>query len=178
VLLEEYVEGVDVRAVVIDHELVAAAIRHPAAILGNGVDTVADLVAARSRQREAETDGESTIPVDEHLRDTVARAGYEMGDVLEAGKELAVRRTANLHTGGTLEDVTGILHPNLARVAVEASRVLRIPVVGIDLLVPTVRGGEYVIVEANERPGLDNHQPQPTHERFLDLLFPETKGVN
>jgi len=26
----------------------------------------------------------------------------------------------------------------------------------------------------NERPGLANHEPQPTAERFIDLLFPQT----
>jgi hypothetical protein len=31
---------------------------------------------------------------------------------------------------------------------------------------------EYVIIEANERAGLANHEPQPTAERFVDLLFP------
>jgi hypothetical protein len=31
-------------------------------------------------------------------------------------------------------------------------------------------------LEANERPGLANHEPQPTAARFVDLLFPETKG--
>jgi hypothetical protein len=29
-----------------------------------------------------------------------------------------------------------------------------------------------VFIEANERPGLANHEPQPTAQRFIDLLFP------
>jgi hypothetical protein len=29
-------------------------------------------------------------------------------------------------------------------------------------------------IEANERPGLANHEPQPTAERFMDFLFPQT----
>jgi hypothetical protein len=44
--------------------------------------------------------------------------------------------------------------------------------VGLDLLVPDVSGNDYVMVEANECPGLANHEPQPTAERFVDLLFP------
>ena len=44
-------------------------------------------------------------------------------------------------------------------------------VVGLDFIVPDVSGDEYVIIEANERPGLANHEPQPTAERFIDLLF-------
>ena len=33
---------------------------------------------------------------------------------------------------------------------------------------------DYVFIEANERPGLANHEPQPTAERFIDLLFPQS----
>jgi hypothetical protein len=32
-----------------------------------------------------------------------------------------------------------------------------------------------VIIEANERPGLANHEPQPTAERFIDFLFPHSR---
>jgi hypothetical protein len=41
--------------------------------------------------------------------------------------------------------------------------------------VPDVEGPDHVFIEANERPGLANHEPQPTVERFVDLLFPETR---
>ena len=103
-------------------------------------------------------------------------AGHEMTDVLPVGEELEVRRTANLHTGGTIHDVTASLHPALVTAAVRASRALDIPVTGLDFLVPDVGGPDHVLIEANERPGLANHSPQPTAERFVDLLFPETRG--
>jgi D-alanine-D-alanine ligase-like ATP-grasp enzyme len=48
-------------------------------------------------------------------------------------------------------------------------------VTGLDFLVPAVDGPDYVFIEANERPGLANHEPQPVVERFVDLLFPETR---
>jgi len=38
--------------------------------------------------------------------------------------------------------------------------------------VPSPYEPEYAFIEANERPGLANHEPQPTAERFIDLLFP------
>ena len=41
-------------------------------------------------------------------------------------------------------------------------------------MVPAPDQADYVIIEANEQPGLANHEPQPTAERFIDLLFPET----
>jgi D-alanine-D-alanine ligase-like ATP-grasp enzyme len=62
-------------------------------------------------------------------------------------------------------------------VAVTLARAIDIPVTGIDLLVPDVTRGEYVFIEANERPGLANHEPQPTAAAFIDFLFPGHPGL-
>ncbi|MDP2731976.1 MAG: N-acetylglutaminylglutamine synthetase, partial [Hoeflea sp.] len=86
--------------------------------------------------------------------------------------EVAVRKTANLHTGGTIHDVTDIVDSTLVDAAIAAARAIDIPVTGIDLMVKSPRQPDYAIIEANERPGLANHEPQPTAERFIDLLFP------
>ncbi|NBE81462.1 N-acetylglutaminylglutamine synthetase [Micromonospora rubida] len=176
VLVEELHDGEDLRVIVIDHEVVAAAVRRPAQVTGDGVHDIAELIERQSRRRAAATGGESRIPVDDMTRDVLAEAGYELHDVLPEGTVLAVRRTANLHTGGTIHDVTGELHPEIAEACVAASRALDIPVTGVDLLVPAPDRPEHVFIEANERPGLANHEPQPTAERFVDLLFPGTRA--
>ncbi len=175
VLVEELVPGEDLRVLVIDHEVVAAAVRRPAEVVGDGHRDVTALVQETSRRRQRATGGESRIPLDEVTAEVVAESGYVMDDVVPAGERLRVRRTANLHTGGTIEDVTARLHPEVAQAAVRASRAIDIPVTGLDFLVPDVDGPEHVFVEANERPGLANHEPQPTAQRFVDLLFPETR---
>jgi D-alanine-D-alanine ligase-like ATP-grasp enzyme len=136
---------------------------------------VVELIASTSRRRERATGGESSIPLDDTTADVVADAGYAMDDVPPRGERVQVRRTANLHTGGTIEDVTERLHPAIAEASVRAAAALSIPVTGLDFLVPDVTGPDYVFIEANERPGLANHEPQPTAERFVDLLFPESR---
>jgi len=172
VLLERYHPGLDLRIVVIGYEVVAAAIRRPAQVIGDGRNTIGALIEAQSRRRQAATGGESRIPLDDETHRCLQEAGLDVDSVLEQGRQLAVRRTANLHTGGTLEDVTEQLHPELADAAVRAARALDIPVVGLDLLVEAADRPDYVFIEANERVGLANHEPQPTAERFIDLLFP------
>lgn len=175
VILEQRVRGDDLRIVVIDYEVVAAAIRKPAQVVGTGRHTIADLIEKQSRRRAAATGGESRIPVDAHTHQCVSEAGYTMESTLPLNEVLVVRKTANLHTGGTIHDVTDKLHPALAEAAIEAARALDIPVTGLDFLVPSVEAPEYVIIEANERPGLANHEPQPTAEKFIDFLFPHTR---
>lgn len=172
VVVEEMVQGNDLRIIVIDYKVVAAAMRRPASIVGNGQHTVRTLIEKQSRRRAAATQGESTIPIDAETERCIGRAGYTLDDVLDDGVELNVRKTANLHTGGTIHDVTDVLHPTLAEAAINAAQAIEIPVVGIDLMVKGASRPEYAFIEANERPGLANHEPQPTAERFLDLLFP------
>lgn len=177
VLLESFHEGLDLRIVVIGYEVVAAAIRHPASIVGDGQHAIGALIEAQSRRRQAATGGESKIPLDAETQRTLHAAEVDYDTILPAGQRLAVRRTANLHTGGCLEDVTARLHPTLVDAAVRAARALDIPVVGLDLMVKAADQPDYVFIEANERVGLANHEPQPTAERFVDLLFPHSRPV-
>ncbi|MGB3484332.1 MAG: N-acetylglutaminylglutamine synthetase [Mycobacterium sp.] len=177
VLIEARAAGDDLRLVVIDGKVVAAAIRKPAEIIGTGKHTIGELIETQSRRRSAATGGESRIPIDAITESTVAEAGHSFEDVLPEGVRLRVRRTANLHQGGTIHDVTSDVHPELCRVAVTAAAAIGIPVTGIDLLVPDVTTEEYVFIEANERPGLANHEPQPTAAAFVDFLFPGQPGL-
>jgi GNAT-family acetyltransferase (TIGR03103 family) len=176
VLIEQRMPGDDLRLVVIDGKVVAAAVRMPAEIIGTGEHSVRDLIAAESRRRSAATGGESRVPLDEVTEATVAEAGWTLDDVLPQGTRLRVRQAANLHQGGTIHDVTAQVNPELCRVAVAAADAIGIPVTGIDLVVPDVTGDEYAFIEANERPGLANHEPQPTASAFVDYLFPGQPG--
>ena len=175
VVLEACVTGDDVRVVVIGGEVVAASVRRPPSIVGDGRTTVAELVSSLSEHRAAETGGAARVPLDEVTLGVLRGAGVVPSDVLEAGRTVAVRRTANVHTGGTIHDVTDELHPEHARLALAVAEAVGIPVVGVDLFVDAVDRPGAVVIEANEQPGLANHEPRPTAQRFVDLLFPATR---
>ncbi len=176
VLVESCFEGEDLRLVVIDYKLVAAALRKPPSVVGNGQNDIRALIESQSRRRAAATGGESTIPIDEETIRCLAAQSCTLDTVPDTGREILVRKTANLHTGGSIHDVTGIVHPRLVDAACRAARAIKIPVVGIDFMVKAPTEPEYVFIEANERPGLANHEPQPTAERFIDLLFPHSRS--
>ena len=175
VLIEQFCPGQDLRIVVIDYRVVAAAVRRPPEVVGDGRSTIKQLIKKQSRRRETATGGESSIPIDAETERCLAAQGFSLSDVPEHETRVTVRNTANLHTGGTIHDVTDVLHPALKVAAEEAARVLDIPVTGLDFMVPDPADDTYVVIEANERPGLANHEPQPTAERFVDLLFPRTR---
>ncbi|WP_433956534.1 N-acetylglutaminylglutamine synthetase [Brevundimonas diminuta] len=172
VLIEEQVQGEDLRLVIIDFKLAAAAVRRPPRVIGDGQTSIRRLIELQSRRRSAATGGEFRIPIDAETERTLAEAGFALDDVAPEGVEVMVRKAANLHLGGTIHDVTDIVHPVLVDAAIKAARAIDIPVTGIDLMVKAPDQPDYAFIEANERPGLANHEPQPTAERFIDLLFP------
>ncbi|MDW7738776.1 MAG: ATP-grasp domain-containing protein [Bacillota bacterium] len=176
VLLEEFKSGRDLRIIVIDYKFVAAIERIPATVTGDGTKTLEELIINRNEELLEATDGESKIPVNSATALLAEEQGLAMDEIPAVGKAVKVCRLANFHSGGTIEDVTEAVSKKLKDAAEEAARILKIPVVGLDLLVPDISGDDYEIIEANERPGLANHEPQPTAERFIDFLFPETAG--
>ncbi len=64
VLIEQRASGDDLRLVVIDGKVVAAALRKPAEVIGTGKHTIRELIETQSRRRAAATGGESRIPID------------------------------------------------------------------------------------------------------------------
>ena len=145
-------------------------------MIGDGQHTVADLIERQSRRRAAATGGESRIPLDDMTGDGGRRSRLDLDDVLPEGTRLRVRRTANLHTGGTIHDVT-------ARAAYGAGRVARhrqpgdgIPVTGIDLLVPDAAGARIRVHRGQRAAGAGQPRAAAHRRRFIDFLFPGTSA--
>lgn len=57
VLVEECIGGSDLRVLVIDHAVVAAALREPAAVVGDGRQSIRELIGVQSRRRAGATAG-------------------------------------------------------------------------------------------------------------------------
>ena len=174
VLLEQRCRGEDVRVLVIGGEVEGAIVRRPPTITGDGRRTVRELIEERSRERAEATDGASHIPVGDETLEVVRENGFDLETVLAEGKDLTVRSNANVHTGGTSDNITATLHPHLAEVAVKAAEATGCPVAGVDLMVPAVDGPDYVIIEVNEQPGLSADSEHHAVKRFVDLLFPDS----
>lgn len=174
VILEESIPGDHLRVLVIENRVVAGALRRPAEIVGNGRASVRQLVEIQSRRRAAATGGESRIPWDEETRACILEAGYSLDGVPADGEVIRVRRTPHLLSGGTIHDVTALLHVRLVDAATTAARVLDTPVVGVDIMVDNPTDPDFSVIGADPQPSLAHHQPQPTAQHFLDMLFPQT----
>lgn len=172
---EEMVPGQDVRVLVIDGEVVAAGLRKPPAITGNGKNTIRELIEKLSRRRESATGGICRVPMDEETKRRVRTSGRDMDEVLPEGVAISVRSNSNLRTGGTMHDITEELNQKIKDAALKIAKLMQVPVAGIDMIVPDITQEEYACIEVGERPNLTSHEQQPTARRFVDFLFPQSR---
>ncbi|RYY86389.1 MAG: cyanophycin synthetase [Chitinophagaceae bacterium] len=186
VLVERCIAGSDFRALVINYKFVAAARRTPAAVTGDGMHTIAQLVEEVNRDPRRGS-GHSNlltrIVIDQATLDLLAKRGYTLDTVPRAGEEVWLKSTANLSTGGTAEDITDRVHPANVRMFERAARIIGLDICGIDIMAPSLatpiaeNGG--AIIEVNAAPGFRMHleptigQPRNVAAPVLDMLFPD-----
>ena len=164
VMVERYLPGNDFRFLVVGDRLVAAARRDPPHVIGDGVHSVAELVAkvnADPRRGEGHATSLTKIRIDDIALARLATQDLKSDDVPEKGRRVILRNNANLSTGGTATDVTDDVHPEVAARAIAAAQTIGLEICGVDVLAESVHrpledqnGG---IVEVNAAPGLRMH---------------------
>ncbi len=164
VMVERYLPGNDFRLLVVGDRLVAAARRDPPHVIGDGVQTVRQLVDKVNedpRRGEGHATSLTKIRFDEIAVARLQVQGLKPDDVPEKGRRVIMRNNANLSTGGTATDVTDDVHPEVAARAIAAAQTIGLEICGVDVLAESVHvpledqnGG---IVEVNAAPGLRMH---------------------
>lgn len=176
-IAEKHVAGRDFRLGVLNGDLAWATYREPAGVWGDGVNAVSELIAAVNRDPLRGTQSwsqMSPITVNAEAEELLAEQGMALGDVPAAGTFVQLRRAANVSSGGRPVDVTGTVHPDNAALAVQAARVMRLGIAGVDLIIPDVArswrevGG--AICEVNGQPQFSNFRPEVPGRIIEELL--------
>lgn len=136
-VIEQHVPGEDYRIVVIDGRVVAAVVREPASVTGDGVHTIADLVEYKNRARLLNPHLSSRlIKFSEAMRYQLAQQGLTVASVPESGRRVLLANSANLSQGGDSFEVADELHPSLKDLAVRAvEAVPGLGFCGLDMLI-------------------------------------------
>lgn len=184
-IVEQYVEGYDYRLLVVNYKFVAAAMRKPAAVTGDGVHTIAQLVEIVNRDPRRGYGHENvltTIKIDDHTLRLLEMMGLNPNSVPEAGREIYLKSTANLSTGGTATDVTEIVHSYNIFTAERIARLVGLDICGIDIMSPDISkamtDNRGVVLEVNAAPGFRMHLApsegiaRNVAEPVVDMLFP------
>lgn len=189
VMVERFITGSDFRILVINGKFVAASKRIPAAVMGDGMHSVDELIAIVNkdpRRGEGHEASLTKITFDPDTFTQLEKYGYTMASIPKAGEQLFLKSTANLSTGGTAIDVTEEVNPENQFLAERIAKIIGLDVCGIDIMAPSLEtsllsnGG--VVIEVNAAPGFRMHldpsegTPRNVAAPVIDMLYP--KGSN
>ena len=186
VLVERYIVGQDHRILVVGNKLIAAARREPPMVIGDGIQSVRELVDrvnSDPRRGTGHATSLTKIRFDDIALARLAEDGLNAESIPAKGIRVILRNNANLSTGGTATDVTDDVHPDCAARAIAAAQMVGLDVAGVDIVCNNVlrpleeQGGG--VVELNAAPGLRMHlQPsfgkgRAVGEAIVSSLFSE-----
>ena len=185
IIVEKFITGEDYRLLVINNKLVAAAIRTPAHVIGDGKATIQELIDEVNKDPRRGYGHEKVltqITTNDLTKTIIASHGYTLDTVIKKGEKLILKDTANLSTGGTAEDVTDIVHPANVFMAERISKIIDLDICGIDIMTTDISkplsetGG--AVLEVNAGPGFRMHLapteglPRNVAAPVIDKLFP------
>jgi|LauGreDrversion4_2_1035121.scaffolds.fasta_scaffold11354_3 cyanophycin synthetase len=186
VIVEKFITGQDHRVLVINYKFVAAAIRKPASVVGDGISNIQELIDKTNEDPRRGYGHEKTltqIKVDDFTLDMLVKANLTLESILPNGKELLLKPTANLSTGGTATDVTDMVHPDNIFMCERIARIIGLDICGIDImaenLTEPVKDNGGAILEVNAAPGFRMHIdpaegiPRNVAEPVIDMLYPK-----
>ena len=186
VIVEKFITGFDFRALVIIYKFICAALRTPASVTGDGVNTIRNLIDETNKDPRRGYGHEKVltqITIDQFTQKMLDDKGYTLDTVPEKGELVLLKPTANLSTGGTSTDVTDEVHPANIFMFERIARIIGLDICGIDIMAKDLRspineiGG--AILEVNAAPGFRMHidpsegLPRNAAEPVVDMLFPK-----
>ncbi len=189
IIVEKFITGYDFRVLVINHRFIAAALREPAHVVGDGKSNIQQLIDKENKDPRRGYGHENVlteISIDKETHDQLAKYNYTLDTVLKKGEKCYLKGTANLSTGGTSTDVTDIMHPTNIFICERISRVIGLDICGIDIMAQNlsepleISGG--VVLEVNAAPGFRMHLapanglPRNVAAPVIDMLYPPGKS--
>jgi cyanophycin synthetase len=181
VLVEKFIRGNEHRLLIVGGKLAAAAKGKTASVVGDGQQTVQELITSQinsdPRRGRGEDQPLNPVRIDSAARLELTRQGFNGDSIVPAGKEVLIQRNGNVAF-----DCTDDVHPEVIAIAALAAQAVGLDVAGIDLVAEDIskplsaQGG--AIVEVNAGPGLLMHlKPaeglsRPVGRAIIDHIFP------
>lgn len=188
IMVEDYLQGTEYRFFVLGDQTLAVLLRVPANVIGDGVHTVAELVAAKN-DHPLRGDGSRTplkkIVLGDIEQLQLKEQGLTVNSIPAKDQLVQLRANSNISTGGDSIDMTDEMHASYKEIAVGISKAMGAAVCGVDLIIPDLKQPaepslhSWGVIEANFNPMMMMHifpfsgQSRRLTMNVIKMLFPE-----
>lgn len=184
VIVERHVPGEDYRIFIVDGKVLAAVKSIPANVVGDGVNSIKDLINLKNKKREENPNlSKYTINIDREVTEAIQSMGYTINSVPKKGEYINLRNKGSATMGGDPVDATDELNPELINIAINAYNAIPgLTLCGLDMIVDK-ENNTGVVNEINTRPMLGLHmfpmegKARDVVKATVDYYFPETANA-
>ena len=163
-IVQQMIYGTDHRLLSVGGKFAAALERVPAFVIGNGKDTIEELIRVEN-DKEIRLDNARSplakIKIDDDLTDYLALQDLTLQSVPPEGERIVLRRVANISAGGVSINVTDKIHPENVQLVEDIAGFFNVKCLGIDVLSADIskswKEGNFGIIEINAGPGVFMH---------------------
>lgn len=141
VMVEAHITGRDYRLFVVGDRMVAASQRKRPNVTGDGVHSIAELIAEKNVTRvQSPILHPYPIPTDPAALDTLVHDGIPVDHVPADGEEVLLCGTSNLSGGGDSVDLTDEIHDGFRELGLRALQAIPgMEYLGIDVIAPSLQ---------------------------------------
>jgi len=183
ILIERFFEGEDFRINVFQGKVIGAFHRRAQSVVGNGRDTIAQLIQAKNEERQASPFlAKSNIKLDKNMKTYLEEQGLSIDFIPENTERIYVRRNGEYFGQRDAINVTKTLPKKMLHIAERAVQAIPgLSIGGVDMLI-NLKENTCVINEINSLPQISNHvfplegEAIDIPKIIMDEYFPETKG--
>lgn len=158
-LLEEQIEGEDLRVQVVGGQIVAVCTREPAHVIGDGHSSLGALISSHQTVVRTQNPANDLI-VDETTERLLKKQDLKMEDIPAAGQKVMLKELANMAQGAVAIDKTDAFHPGFQLWVDKLVDYLGTPYFAIDIIAPDLSAApteQAYALEINARPEWMHH---------------------
>ena len=133
-VIQEYIEGKDLRIQAVGGKLFAACIRIPANVIGDGKNSVINLINSKNVIKAKFNPG-IVIKIDEETKTLLNEQKLNLQSIPKKGTFVKLKKAANIGLGGDPVDVTDELHESFYLITEKISKIFSVKTFAIDFVV-------------------------------------------
>ena len=167
VIAQEMVFGKEYRILVLGNKVIGALEMIRPHIIGDGISTIQKIIKEKQRTTKKRT------RFDKNLIQILKKQNVTLKTILAKKKIIYFKENSCLAEGGETKDVTSIVHADVEKICVNASKTVGKYLVGVDVICKDISRKQtkksFNILEINGKPDLYIHY-NPTHGKTRNVL--------
>jgi cyanophycin synthetase len=136
ILVEKQIAGICYRVMVANGKFLYALSRKPISVIGNGVDTIEQLISSLNHSESLlpAWKRKKTVPIDDELELVLVKQGLRMSSIPLTGQKVNLRFIESTQWGEDRSDASDQIHPENISLAERATAALGLVNAGVDII--------------------------------------------